>query len=40
MNTNAKYLRIKTHDNEFIYSFKTISELLYKTFQTEDSYPT
>ena len=40
MSANAKYLRIKIRNNDFIYSLKTISELIYKIFQTEDNYPT
>ena len=40
MNTNAKYLRVTIHDNDFCTSLAMISELLYETFQFEDRYPT
>ena len=40
MNTNAKYLRVTIHDNDFHTSLEMISELLYETFQMEDRYPT
>jgi hypothetical protein len=40
MNTSAKYLRVTIHDNDFTTSLEMMSELLYKTFQMEDRYPT
>jgi hypothetical protein len=40
MNTNAKYLRVTIHDNDFTSSLKMISNLLYETFQYEGRYPT
>ena len=40
MNENAKYLRITIHDNDFYDSLRMVSELLYKIFWAEDSYPT
>ena len=40
MNTNAKYLRITIHDNDFRLSLQEIGELLYEIFQMEDKYPT
>jgi len=37
---NAKYLRITTHDNDFICSLEAIGKLLYDTFYSEGTYPT
>ena len=40
MDTNAKYLRITIHDNDFWYSLEMIGELLYQLFNFEEKYPT
>ena len=40
MNTNAKYLKVTIYDNDFTFSLKAISNLLYETFQWEGRYPT
>ena len=40
MNSNAKYLRITIHDNDFRLTLQEIGQLLYETFQMEDRYPT
>ena len=40
INTDAKYLRITIHDNDFRTSLEAIGELLYESFQFEGNYPT
>ena len=40
MNTNAKYLRITMHDNDFTCSLEHIGYLLQRTFEFENRYPT
>lgn len=40
MNTNAKYLRVTVHDNDFRVSLMLIGELIYTTFCIHGEYPT
>ena len=40
MNTNAKYLRVTMHDNDFTSSLQHIGYLLQQIFEFEGRYPT
>lgn len=40
MSTNAKYLRVTIHDNDFTVSLEFVCETLYNVFRFENKYPT
>lgn len=40
MNTNAKYLRVTIHDNDFRISLEFVCDLLYEVFYLTGNYPT